>query len=459
MATPAFNPQTAGHSAADLYTLDTAILLPTAPLFTEAQPPAFADRAAGDAHIGPLTPVGGLPLFLRTVLTLQRAGITNMIVLSGVEEEALKRVSTSDPRIGAVLRWMPIREFPLKDPRTWEVLGQDVRGACLVIGAGAVFSRELIEHLRQQVQAGGRRRVIVPTCPDGVLSGAEAAHMMVVPAELWSATAWRSDTARETPLHLIRAHATAEGQLSILPIDLESSRWCLTARTSRAIGEAEQRLLQSSKGDYDGFIDTYFNRRVAKRVTRLFMKFGWSPNAITVLSILVGFVAAGCFAYGTYAAGVVGALLFQLSAVIDCCDGDVARLTFQESPFGARLDLIGDNAVHMAIFGSLGWAGYVNGGGRVFLILGLLAIIGNGLALWWVTRINKRSQERGWASPVQAARSAFVMKNMASRDFSIVVLLFAVFNLLGVFLWLATIGSHIFWMMMAWITRSPSIRA
>jgi hypothetical protein len=113
----------------------------------------------------------------------------------------------------------------------------------------------------------------------------------------------------------------------------------------------------------------------------------------------------------------------------------------------------------MAIFGALAWAGYVNGGGWPLLTLGLLAMIGNGLSLWFVTRMKRRDIQQGWTSPVQAARSEFIVKNVVSRDFSIVVLLFALLNLLTVFLWLAAIGSNVFWMMTAWITRSSSIRA
>jgi hypothetical protein len=70
-----------------------------------------------------------------------------------------------------------------------------------------------------------------------------------------------------------------------------------------------------------------------------------------------------------------------------------------------------------------------------------------------------RDTQQAFADSVQVARSEFMVKNMVSRDFSIVVLLFALLNLLSVFLWLAAIGSNVFWMMTAWITRSPSIRA
>ena len=54
----------------------------------------------------------------------------------------------------------------------------------------------------------------------------------------------------------------------------------------------------------------------------------------------------------------LAALLFQLAAVIDCSDGEVARLTFTDSPFGAWLDITLDNLVHMAIFVAI-WAAHV----------------------------------------------------------------------------------------------------
>ena len=74
----------------------------------------------GDADgIGPLTRVGGLSLFMRTILTLQRAQFTSVIVLSGDELAAVGRSLRDDPRLTLSLRWLPVREFPPEDPKTW----------------------------------------------------------------------------------------------------------------------------------------------------------------------------------------------------------------------------------------------------------------------------------------------------------------------------------------------------
>jgi len=216
-----------------------------------------------------------------------------------------------------------------------------------------------------------------------------------------------------------------------------------------------------TRADLDGFVDRYFNRKVSALLTRLFLRTGFSPNAITVLSLLIGLVAAGSFALGSYVAGIIGSLLFQLSAVVDCCDGEVARLTNRQSRFGEQLDIAADSIVHMAIFAGLAWGLFLQqepgNGSWLPLALGAAAVLGNGFSFWLVNRARSLRDRQAWVNPTQAARSDFIFKNMVSRDFSVVLLVFALVGKLGWFLWLAAIGVNVFWMIMAWVTRQSAI--
>ena len=132
---------------AEVQGLATAILLPSVSVFGES-----GERLPGSP--GPLTQVVGIGLFQRAVLTLQRAGIRQLIVLTGPEEDLLKQALARGPRVTIPVRWMPIREFPLDDPRTWEAMAAEVHGFCLVASVRGVFSRALIESLRREVQEG-----------------------------------------------------------------------------------------------------------------------------------------------------------------------------------------------------------------------------------------------------------------------------------------------------------------
>jgi hypothetical protein len=51
-----------------------------------------------------------------------------------------------------------------------------------------------------------------------------------------------------------------------------------------------------------------------------------------------------------------GALLAQGAAVLDCCDGEVARAKFLQSRAGYWLDVVSDTVVHIALFLGIGVA-------------------------------------------------------------------------------------------------------
>ena len=453
---------------ADVQGLSTAILLPSVELF------GGPVRKA----VGPLTPVVGVGIFTRAVLTLQRAGIRQLIVLVGPEEDLLKQALAKGPRVTIPVRWMPIREFPLDDPRTWEALAAEVRGFCLLSGVGGVFSRPLIERLRQDVQEGqailvaresrrGRSRSSnvgspLPSfdAPAGV-GGAVAADLVVLPATLLSAAGQVAGDPGSVPVRQWLEHAAADGRVLVLTAGTDPTLWYQEVRTVADLTAAERKLFSSLKSEFEGFVDRFFNRKLSRRFTRLFLALGLSPNAITFVATAIGLAAAAVFGFGTYTAGVVAALLFQLAAVIDCCDGEVARLTFTESPFGAWLDIAMDNVVHMAIFGGIAVGSFVQASGSlqawVPLVLGAAAVLGNAMSFTLVNRAQKIKQASGWKTPVNAAWSDFMLKNVASRDFSVVVLVFALLGKLDWFLWMAAVGSIVFALIMVWVVRPSAI--
>ena len=82
---------------AELQGLSTAILLPGAGLFGDRPGRSLTD-------VGPLTHIGGLSLFQRTVLTLQRGGIRQLIVLAGPDEELLKQALARGARVTIPVR-------------------------------------------------------------------------------------------------------------------------------------------------------------------------------------------------------------------------------------------------------------------------------------------------------------------------------------------------------------------
>jgi 1L-myo-inositol 1-phosphate cytidylyltransferase / CDP-L-myo-inositol myo-inositolphosphotransferase len=285
---------------------------------------------------------------------------------------------------------------------------------------------------------------------------------MVLPASELIAAGRLAAESEMVPMTRWLERAAVDGRVRLLSGAIDDpSRWYQPVLTQADVREAERRLYSSLKGEFEGFVDRHFNRKLSRWFTRVFIGVGWSPNAITILATAVGLLAAGGFAFGTYVASVGAALLFQLAAVIDCSDGEVARLTFTESPFGAWLDIALDNVVHMAIFGGIAIGAYQQAAGSdhawLPLVLGAAAILGNALSFLLVNRAQKIKTASEWKTPLHAAWSDFMLKNVASRDFSVVVLLFALLGKLEAFLWLAALGSLAFAGVMVWITRPAAL--
>ncbi len=133
------------------------------------------------------------------------------------------------------------------------------------------------------------------------------------------------------------------------------------------VATARIRLVRANRSGDSGYSVAVL-RRLSKPLTALAARRGWSPNAITLLSLLIGLTAAGAFAVGSRWALVAGAVLLQVSLVVDCSDGEVARLTGRYSRTGAWLDAVTDRVKEFAAY-----AGLAAGAAWV-----------SGADLWWV---------------------------------------------------------------------------
>lgn len=122
----------------------------------------------------------------------------------------------------------------------------------------------------------------------------------------------------------------------------------------------------------DGFYSTFVVRRASKPLTRIALKLGMSPNLITFFSFIIGIGAALSFATGQWPWLVAGALLLQLSLIVDCVDGEVARATRKFTALGAWLDASTDRVKEFAAY-----AGLAIGATRMDTQI-------LGLDVWWI---------------------------------------------------------------------------
>ena len=96
--------------------------------------------------------------------------------------------------------------------------------------------------------------------------------------------------------------------------------------------------------EISGEFSKLVNSHLSKPLTFLFVRFGFSPNAISMLELGLFLVASAFLLIPQYWAMLVFAVVWQFSAgVLDRCDGEVARIRNYESAAGARFDMLIDD--------------------------------------------------------------------------------------------------------------------
>jgi phosphatidylglycerophosphate synthase len=229
-------------------------------------------------------------------------------------------------------------------------------------------------------------------------------------------------------------------QLSYLPAVVAQGVAEPVTNVSSA-ASASHALWASLTSASDGFVDKHFNRPVGRFLfSKLLVHTPVSPNQVSIAATLLGLWAAWLFALGHYHAAIWGAILLQVSAIVDCVDGDLARVLFKESPLGKWLDIVGDQIVHIGVFAAIALGLYRAGSEAPVLLLGASAIVGVVISFLVVLRALRQPESR------RNTRLQKLIDATTNRDFSVLLILLALLARLEWFLWMTAIGVHVFWM-------------
>src|SRR5215218_8722687 len=148
---------------------------------------------------------------------------------------------------------------------------------------------------------------------------------------------------------MVRAQPT-RGFVATAPGSDDEAREAAAALASS--DEDYLRLAATVKQD-DAFFASFFATWWTKHLARAAVRVGVSANAVTLASFAAGLGAAAALAVGTRPWLVAGALLLQLSFVLDCVDGQIARYTRTFSPLGAWMDVVFDRVNEILVFAAL----------------------------------------------------------------------------------------------------------
>ena len=128
----------------------------------------------------------------------------------------------------------------------------------------------------------------------------------------------------------------------------------------KGLNIAALRLKMANRAN-DGFFSVFFLRKFSKILTWVAVKVGATPNQVTLLSFAIGLYSAYSFSRGTFLSTLLGAILLQVSIIVDCVDGELARYTRKFSKLGAWLDAVTDRVKEYLVFLGLAYGASLEG--------------------------------------------------------------------------------------------------
>ncbi len=398
-----------------------------------------------------MTDIARVSVLRRALLNGAKAGIDTWLILTYADPDIVRAHLAGEPRFRQIA--FDIVNLNTMTPET--LRAQLPQGEIIAISCTALFDAQTLLALQDRSSPAIG---VQPSCPQAALHVHLRDGHQVIPAATTSQAthaavgllrcdralltqaiegAWDAMSTAADPLTSVITELLTIAK-AVNALDVSSYLWLPLGDLSEdGLSRAETQLLQRLGRDGDSPIVRLIARRLSRAVTHKLIHTRIRPNHVTLVSGTIGICGALCLAQPSVDWQVLGSLLFLLSTVIDGCDGELARLTFQESAFGAKLDVTMDNVVHGVLFPAIALGLYREQQQSIYLLLGALALGGVLFSMWvFLSHVLRPSSSR--------TRETRLHESLASRDFAYILPFLAIFHLLHWFLWATVIGSYAF---------------
>jgi phosphatidylglycerophosphate synthase len=226
------------------------------------------------------------------------------------------------------------------------------------------------------------------------------------------------------------------------------------------VPQAEAKLDRWLFKDTDG-IYARLNRKVSIPISRLLIHTRITPNMVSIFALLVSAASGVFFAMGGYVNNLIGAVLSHLTCILDGTDGEVARLTFQESDFGCWLETVCDYLYYVFLFTGMFIGMTRHSDSPVYPVTGVLLLFGvvmSSLAIGYQRRRVAKDQPekfgKKWEEKMEAHQEQNAILRLARKLYFLLrrafvpyaVMFFALINFLEFIFVTSAIAANIAWM-------------
>ena len=344
----------------------------------------------------PLRKVLGLPLIKRVILSAREAGIREFIVVTGYLGEKIRETLGEGRSLDIKITYVENRQWERGNGLSLLRARDYIDDRFILLMGDHLFDPEIIKDLKEAAIKDDEVLLVVDTEPASYIDLQDATKVRLEEGrikelgkglkeydgvdcgiflcgkDIFRTLQEEIDRGRETITDTMNGLARKN---RLFFCDSRGRFW-IDIDTEEALKRAEETILKGLIKPTDGIVSKYLNRPISIRISRWLVEREISPNMITFISFLVSVVSAIFLSLGNYVSTIAGGILVQISSIIDGCDGEVARLRFQSSEYGAWFDSVLDRyADGLIILGMVIGLHRYNGGITLW-VYGYLALMG-----------------------------------------------------------------------------------
>ncbi len=416
-----------------------------------------------------------IPLLKRTVLSAQEGGIQEFIVLTPDGDTdinlGLKTLLTGDSRISSNISWCGpdggniaelIKERSL-EPAVFIIRAETVFDPNVIRSMSGAGLDDVTARVAVRIRSGTRETgpgnyeikldgdnvfdCRAPTRQPGSPAPAPASAINVRTAGLILTTPGAAGDIA------MRLQNTSNGRLdadtcaiveALLPsgnvkaVDVTKDL-CMEITSQESMEESKNKLYGHLTLESDSPFSVHVSRKISRLVTGVMVELPITPNQVTLLSLIIGLAACWLYLQGGYWYSALGATVLYASIILDLSDGEVARLKFMSSRYGALLDSLCDSTVFSGVLFCAAVAIHRNLDTPNIITVGAIAAVVMFICsnLYFYLHSVREEPESDPANSI--------LRSFANEDsFFLSLLAFTLLNSLAWYLWAVAAGSIVY---------------
>lgn len=358
-------------------------------------------RKVDNSHNKLVYPVLGMPLVIRTILSAKSAGIKEFVIVTGYQDSTVRKLLGNGERLGVAIDYVHNKSWRGENGISVYQASHKVNSSFILLMGDHLFSPQTLAGLKaiklknQEVVLAIDRKIGINADPNEatkvkleqravIAIGKELKDYNALDTGMFLCSPYLFSVLTKTiarkKYYLTDAMRALAKEGKLKGYDIGESFWA-DIDNHQDLRQAQKRLFAHLvEPKNEGPVSKYINRRVSNLITKALLKTPLTPNQISLASFFLALFAGVLLTSSSYAMILLGALVVQLSSIIDGVDGEIARIKLSTSSFGAWFDTLLDRYADAAIVTGATIGVYTQQPSLLIIVIGFLALLGSVLS-------------------------------------------------------------------------------